>query len=83
MLRVKLFGLMLAFAVLALLRPRKVMELLEAADDGHAVRASIHHNGPPDYEAARAMLRAWDDAEAQAQWLIAAAHMSVGRLALE
>ena len=33
MLRIKLFGLFIAFALLALVRPRKVMELLEAADN--------------------------------------------------
>lgn len=34
MLRIKLFGLFIAFAGLALVRPRKCLELLEAADAG-------------------------------------------------
>lgn len=34
MLRIKLFGLFIAFALLALVRPRKCLELLEAADAG-------------------------------------------------
>lgn len=43
MLRIKLFGLFIAFAGLALVRPRKCLELLEAADAGvqaqhHAIR---------------------------------------------
>jgi len=33
MMRIKLFGLFIAFALLALVRPRKCLELLEAADD--------------------------------------------------
>ena len=33
MLRIKLFALFIAFALLALARPRKCMELLEAADN--------------------------------------------------
>jgi len=33
MLRIRLFGLFIAFAVLALVRPRKCLELLEAADN--------------------------------------------------
>jgi len=59
MLRIKLFGLFIAFALLALVRPRKALELLEAADAGtaavrrEALRAGIHTNGPLDYEAAR------------------------------
>lgn len=36
MIRIKLFGLFIAFALLALVRPRKCMELLEAADRGVA-----------------------------------------------
>lgn len=32
MLRIKLFGLFIAFAVLALVRPKKCLELLEAAE---------------------------------------------------
>jgi hypothetical protein len=39
MIRLKLFGLMIAFALLALVRPRKVLEMLEAADDGVKARA--------------------------------------------
>jgi len=59
MMRIKLFGLFIAFALLALVRPRKALELLEAADAGtaavrrEALRAGIHTNGPLDYEAAR------------------------------
>ena len=59
MMRIKLFGLFIAFALLALVRPRKCLELLEAADAGtaavhrEALRAGIHTNGPLDYEAAR------------------------------
>lgn len=34
MMRIKLFGLFIAFALLALVRPRKCLELLEAADAG-------------------------------------------------
>lgn len=34
MMRIKLFGLFIAFAMLALVRPRKCLELLEAADKG-------------------------------------------------
>lgn len=34
MIRIKLFGLFTAFALLALVRPRKALELLEAADAG-------------------------------------------------
>lgn len=34
MMRIKLFGLFIAFALLALVRPRKCLELLEAADRG-------------------------------------------------
>jgi len=33
MLRIRLFGLFIAFALLALVRPRKCLELLEAADN--------------------------------------------------
>lgn len=40
MLRIKLFGLFIAFAGLALVRPRKCLELLEAADAG--VQAAHH-----------------------------------------
>lgn len=36
MMRIKLFGLFIAFALLALVRPRKCLELLEAADRGVA-----------------------------------------------
>lgn len=63
--RIKLFGLFIAFALLALVRPRKCLELLEAADLGtaavrrDALKAAIHHNGPPDLEAARLRLRRW------------------------
>jgi len=38
MMRIKLFGLFIAFALLALVRPRKCLELLEAADAGAAAR---------------------------------------------
>jgi hypothetical protein len=34
MMRIKLFGLFIAFALLALVRPRKCLKLLEAADRG-------------------------------------------------
>lgn len=34
MMRIKLFGLFIAFALLALVRPRKCLEMLEAADRG-------------------------------------------------
>ena len=34
MIRIKLFALFIAFALLALVRPRKCLELLEAADRG-------------------------------------------------
>ena len=62
MMRIKLFGLFIAFALLALVRPRKCLELLEAADGfeaavwHEALRAAIHHNGPPDRVAAREKL---------------------------
>lgn len=36
MLRIKLFGLFIAYAMVALVRPRKCLELLEAADRGVA-----------------------------------------------
>lgn len=36
MIRIKLFALFIAFALLALVRPRKCLELLEAADRGVA-----------------------------------------------
>lgn len=36
MIRIKLFGLFIAFALLALVRPKKCLELLEAADAGAA-----------------------------------------------
>ena len=36
MMRIKLFGLFIAFALLALVRPRKCLDLLDAADDGVA-----------------------------------------------
>lgn len=36
MMRIKLFGLFIAFALLALVRPRKCLDLLEAADRGVA-----------------------------------------------
>lgn len=55
MMRIKLFGLFIAFALLALVRPRKCLELLEAADNWvgmvrrRALRDSIHRNGPPDH----------------------------------
>lgn len=39
MLRIKLFALFIAFALLALVRPRKCLEMLEAAEDGAAWRA--------------------------------------------
>lgn len=39
MMRIKLFGLFIAFALLALVRPRKCLELLEAADAGTAAMA--------------------------------------------
>lgn len=39
MMRIKLFGLFIAFALLALVRPRKCLELLEAADRGAALPA--------------------------------------------
>jgi len=39
MMRIKLFGLFIAFALLALVRPRKCLELLEAADRGVAAAA--------------------------------------------
>ena len=54
MMRIKLFGLFIAFALLALVRPRKCLELLEAADNWvgmvrrRALRDSIHHNGAPN-----------------------------------
>lgn len=38
MMRIKLFGLFIAFALLALVRPRKCLELLEAADAGAAAK---------------------------------------------
>jgi len=48
MLRIKLFALFIAFALLALVRPRKVMELLEAADAG----AKVPENQPIEMERA-------------------------------
>ncbi|MCX7283921.1 MAG: hypothetical protein NTX28_07730 [Novosphingobium sp.] len=39
MIRIKLFGLFIAFALLALVRPRKCLELLEAADAGADAQA--------------------------------------------
>jgi hypothetical protein len=39
MMRIKLFGLFIAFALLALVRPRKCLELLEAADAGAKAQA--------------------------------------------
>ena len=48
MMRIKLFGLFIAFALLALVRPRKCLELLEAADRGveakqrREMRRTIH-----------------------------------------
>lgn len=65
MIRLRLFFLFIAFALLALVRPRKCLEMLEAADLGtaavrrDALKAAIHHNGPPDLEAARLRLRRW------------------------
>lgn len=38
MMRIKLFGLFIAYAVVALVRPRKCLELLEAADAGEALQ---------------------------------------------
>lgn len=64
MIRIKLFGLFIAFALLALVRPRKCLELLEAADAGNAavsyeaLRAAMHHNGTPDHAAARERIMA-------------------------
>ena len=37
MIRIKLFALFIAFALLALVRPRKCLELLEAADRGKII----------------------------------------------
>lgn len=64
MMRIKLFGLFIAFALLALVRPRKCLELLEAADNWveivrrRALRDSIHRNGPPDRARAERQLKA-------------------------
>lgn len=63
MLRIKLFALFIAYAMVALVRPREMRKMLDAADRGDAalkrdaLRAAIHHNGPPDYQAAKARLQ--------------------------
>lgn len=41
MLRIKLFGLFVAFAVVALVRPREVEKLLDAAEDGVRARRAL------------------------------------------
>lgn len=41
MMRIKLFGLCLAYAVVALVRPREVEKLLEAAEDGVRARHAL------------------------------------------
>lgn len=45
MIRIKLFALFIAFALLALVRPRKCLELLEAADAG--VKANRNEKTEP------------------------------------
>lgn len=61
MIRIKLFGLFIAFALLALVRPRKCLELLEAADRG------ARRQGPSP-QSARAI---HDMADRLALWLSA------------